>query len=150
MARITRGTGSVFADLGYADAEERQTKLRLAVAINEVIGRQRLPGAVAAEKLGISRPNMSALANYKLDGLSVEQLMALLVALGQDAKIVIRKTPQSSRRARRQHAVDALLDRRLFGLDADHYDAFVRALDNAPAPGPKLRSLLRRAPAWRK
>ena len=29
---ITRGTGNVFADLGYVDAEERQTKLRLAHA----------------------------------------------------------------------------------------------------------------------
>ena len=28
---ITRGTGNVFADLGYADAEERQTKLRLSL-----------------------------------------------------------------------------------------------------------------------
>jgi len=28
--RITRGTGNVFDDLGYADADERQTRLRLA------------------------------------------------------------------------------------------------------------------------
>ena len=51
--------------------------------------------------------------------------------------------------ARRQ-AVDVLLDQRLFTLDSDRYDAFVHALDNPPAPGPKLRSLLRRVPAWRK
>jgi hypothetical protein len=31
---ITRGTANVFADLGHPDAEERQTKLRLAHAIN--------------------------------------------------------------------------------------------------------------------
>jgi uncharacterized protein (DUF1778 family) len=51
--------------------------------------------------------------------------------------------------ARRQ-AVDVLLDRRLFVLDPERYDAFLRALDNPPAPGPKLKSLLRRTPAWRK
>ena len=51
--------------------------------------------------------------------------------------------------ARRQ-AIDVLLDQRLFVLDADRYDAFTYALDNAPAPGPKLRSLLRRVPAWQK
>jgi len=39
---IIRGTGNVFADLGYADAEERQTKLRLAHTINGVIARRRL------------------------------------------------------------------------------------------------------------
>ena len=47
-------------------------------------------------------------------------------------------------------AIDVLLDQRLFVLDPDRYDAFVHALDNPPAPGPKLRSLLRRVPAWRK
>jgi uncharacterized protein (DUF1778 family) len=51
--------------------------------------------------------------------------------------------------ARRQ-AIDVLLDQRLFVLDSERYDAFVHALDNPPAPGPKLRSLLRRAPAWQK
>ncbi len=51
--------------------------------------------------------------------------------------------------ARRQ-AIDVLLDQRLFALDSDRYDAFVHALDHPPAPGPRLRSLLGRAPAWRK
>ena len=51
--------------------------------------------------------------------------------------------------ARRQ-AIDVLLDQRLFVLDADRHDAFIHALDNPPAPGPKLRSLLRRVPAWQK
>jgi uncharacterized protein (DUF1778 family) len=51
--------------------------------------------------------------------------------------------------ARRQ-AIDVLLDQRLFMLDPERYDAFMHALDNPPAPGPKLRSLLRRVPAWAK
>jgi uncharacterized protein (DUF1778 family) len=51
--------------------------------------------------------------------------------------------------ARRQ-AIDVLLDQRLFVLDAGRFDDFMRQLDNPPAPGPKLRSLLRRAPAWQK
>ncbi|MGC1577878.1 MAG: DUF1778 domain-containing protein [Beijerinckiaceae bacterium] len=41
-------------------------------------------------------------------------------------------------------------DQLLFVLDSDRYDAFLRALDNPPAPGPKLRSLVRRVPRWRK
>ena len=51
--------------------------------------------------------------------------------------------------ARRQ-AIDVLLDQRLFALDSRRCDAFLYALDHPPAPGPKLRSLLRRAPAWQK
>jgi predicted XRE-type DNA-binding protein len=92
---ITRGTGNVFADLGYADAEERQTKLRLAHTVNGVIARRRLAQAAGAEKLGINQPKVSALANYKLDGFSVERLMTFLTALDQDMEIVIRKKPRS-------------------------------------------------------
>lgn len=45
-------------------------------------------------------------------------------------------------------AIDVLLDQRLFALEPERYDAFVRALDDAPAPGPKLRALSRRVSAW--
>ena len=92
---ITRGTTNVFADLGYADAEERQTKLRLAHAVNGVIARRRLTQEAAAEKLGVNQPKVSALANYKLDGFSVERLMIFLTALDRDVEIVIRKKPRS-------------------------------------------------------
>lgn len=50
----------------------------------------------------------------------------------------------------RMLAVDVLLDQRLFVFDAERYDAFVAVLDNPPAPGSKLRALLRRTPAWRR
>ncbi|MBL8908526.1 MAG: DUF1778 domain-containing protein [Rhizobiales bacterium] len=50
----------------------------------------------------------------------------------------------------RREAIDVLLDQRLFALDSQRFDAFIDALDNPPAPGPKLRSLLRRMPAWQK
>ncbi len=92
---IIRGTGNVFADLGYADADERQTKLRLANAINGVVARRRLTQAAAAAKLRIHQPKVSALANYKLDGFSVERLMTFLTALDQDVDIVIRNKPRS-------------------------------------------------------
>jgi predicted XRE-type DNA-binding protein len=97
---ITRGTGNVFADLGYPDAEERQTKLRLAHAINGVIARRRLTQAAAAEKLRVNQPKVSALARYKLDGFSVERLMGFLTALDQDVEIIIRQKPRSRAAAR--------------------------------------------------
>ncbi len=92
---ITRGTGNVFADLGYADADERQTKLRLAHAINSVVARRRLTQAATADKLHVSQPKVSALINYKLDGFSVERLMTFLTALDQDIQIVIKNKPRS-------------------------------------------------------
>lgn len=50
----------------------------------------------------------------------------------------------------RSLAIDVLLDQRLFALTAERYVAFMHALDHPPVPGPKLRSLLRRAPAWQR
>jgi predicted XRE-type DNA-binding protein len=92
---ITRGTGNLFADLGYADAQERQTKIRLAHAINSLIARKRLTQALTAAKLGVNQPKVSALANYKLDGFSAERLMTFLTALGQDVEIEIKNKATS-------------------------------------------------------
>ena len=94
-ATITRGSGNVFADLGFADAEERQTKLRLAYALNTIIDARHLTQEAAARRLGLNQPKVSALRNYKLDGFSVERLMTLLNAHDRDIEIVIRKKPRS-------------------------------------------------------
>ena len=97
---IVRGSGNVFADLSFPDAEERQTKLRLAYALNTIVDAQRLTQAAAAARLGLNQPKVSALRNYKLEGFSVERLMTLLNALDQDVEIVIRKKPRSRAAAR--------------------------------------------------
>ena|ERR1051325_2310569 len=90
-ASVARSSGNVFADLGLADAEEKQTKVRLAVAINQIIETMGLSQAAAAERLHINQPKISALVNYRLSGFSVERLIYFLNALGRDVEIVIRK-----------------------------------------------------------
>lgn len=92
---VIHGSSNVFADLGFTDAGERQTKLRLAAAINEIVGARKVSQAAAAKLLGVSQPKVSALANYRLDGFSVERLMAFLTHLDRDVEIVIRKRPAS-------------------------------------------------------
>lgn len=96
-ADIVRGSGNVFADLGYPDAEERQTKLRLALALNTIVAERQFTQAQAAARLGLNQPKVSALRNYKLDGFSVERLMVLLTALDRDVDIIVRKKPRSRR-----------------------------------------------------
>ena len=48
----------------------------------------------------------------------------------------------------RRHAIDVLLDRRLFVLDHDQHAAFMRALDDPPAPSARLKQLMKRKAAW--
>jgi predicted XRE-type DNA-binding protein len=98
--RVVRSSGNVFADLGFADAGERQTKVRLAMAINEVLHRRGLSQEKAAELLGINQPKVSALSKYRLEGFSVERLMRLLTSLNQDVEIVIRNRPRARRPGR--------------------------------------------------
>ena len=96
----------MFADLGLPDAAERQTKLRLAYALNQVLEARKLSQAEAAKALGVTQPKISALRHYKLAGFSVEQLMNLLAALDQDIELVIRRK-HSSRKAGRISVVAA-------------------------------------------
>lgn len=93
--KIIHGSTNVFADLGFADAEERQTKLRLAYAINQIVEESHLTQAAAANLLKINQPKVSALQRYKLDGFSVERLMTFLTALDRDVEISIKKRPRS-------------------------------------------------------
>tara|TARA_R110002110_G_scaffold284800_6_gene498863 strand:- start:3183 stop:3518 length:336 start_codon:yes stop_codon:yes gene_type:complete len=93
--KITRGSANVFADLGFADAEERQTKLRLAFELNRLIEERELTQSATAALLHVNQPKVSALANYKLDGFSVERLMAFLTLLDRDVEIIVRKKARS-------------------------------------------------------
>ena len=57
---VTRGTGNVFADLGFPNADERQAKLRLAYTLNQVLEGRKLSQADAAkvlERLRAYRPD---------------------------------------------------------------------------------------------
>jgi predicted XRE-type DNA-binding protein len=97
---VVLSSGNVFADLELKDPDEKQTKVRLAFAVNQILRARRLSQVVAARMLGVNQPKISALANYKLDGFSVGRLMYFLNALDRDVEIVIHKKPRSHRDAR--------------------------------------------------
>jgi predicted XRE-type DNA-binding protein len=92
---VEPSSGNVFVDLGLRDADEKQTRVRLAVAINQIIQERSLSQVEAAGLLDINQPKISALVNYKLEGFSVERLLHFLTALDRDIEIVIRKKPRS-------------------------------------------------------
>jgi predicted XRE-type DNA-binding protein len=95
--QVYESSGNVFADLGFKDAEERQTKVRLAAALSAIMGRLGWTQVETARRLGINQPKVSALLSYRLEGFSAERLMHFLTALDQDVEIVIRDKPRSRR-----------------------------------------------------
>jgi len=57
---------------------------------------RKLKQVEVGEILGVPQPKVSALANYRLDGFSVERLMGFLTALDRDVEIVIRPRAKKS------------------------------------------------------
>ena len=98
--KIFPSSGNVFADLGLHNAEEKQTKVHLAVAINEIIRGQQLSQDTAARRLRVNQPKISALLNYQLQGFSVERLMKFLTALDRDVEIVIHNKSRARKGGR--------------------------------------------------
>jgi predicted XRE-type DNA-binding protein len=88
------GSGNVFADLGLPDAEERQTKARLAAQIaNLLVG---ISQKEAATLLGLDQPKVSKLLRGQLRGFSTDRLMGFLTVLGQNVEIRVSPASRSS------------------------------------------------------
>lgn len=92
-----RGSGNVYKDLGFNNAEEMQAKAQLASSILSIIEKKKWTQKEAAEILGITQPKISLLSRGQFSGFSMEKLIKLLNKLNQDIEIVIRKKPFSLR-----------------------------------------------------
>jgi predicted XRE-type DNA-binding protein len=74
------GSGNVYADLGYADADEMLIKAQLVAKIAEIIKRKGLTQTQAAELLGMPQPKLSNLLRGQFRGFSERRLMDCLTA----------------------------------------------------------------------
>lgn len=82
---FTRGSGNVYADLGFANPEEWQAKADLAMAITiHCAGMTQREIAVLLE---IDQPKVSALSRGQLQQFSTERLVTLVRRSGQDVEI---------------------------------------------------------------
>ncbi len=87
---VDAGTGDVFKDLGFADADERKLRTQLAMRLNELIKERKLTQRSAAGIFGIPQPHVSELRHYKLSRFSSERLLHFITQLDRDVEIVIR------------------------------------------------------------
>jgi predicted XRE-type DNA-binding protein len=98
MAEITKGSGNVFADLGFPDAEGHALKAGFVQRIAKLIAEEGLTQAEAAARMGMSQPDVSKMLKGQFRPLSLERLIRCLVALGQSVTIEVK--PPSGRNAR--------------------------------------------------
>jgi predicted XRE-type DNA-binding protein len=97
--KVQSSSGNIFADLGFANADELLIKAELVRQISNLIDAKTLTQAEAAKILGIDQPKVSALLNGKLSGFSTERLFRFLNALGSDVEIRVVPKPQRELRA---------------------------------------------------
>jgi predicted XRE-type DNA-binding protein len=96
---IKRGSKNLFADLGHADPETHLLKAGLVTRIRDIIETIGLTQTQAAERMGLSQPDVSRLLRGQFRDVSVERLMRMLTRLGYDVDIVVRSRAKARRKA---------------------------------------------------
>jgi predicted XRE-type DNA-binding protein len=85
------GSRNVYADLGFADADEMLVKAQLVSKISEIIEDRGFSQTEAAQHLGLPQPKLSKLLRGQFRGISERRLMDCLTLLGKDIQIVVRE-----------------------------------------------------------
>lgn len=80
------GSGNVFADLGFPDAEELKAKAELVIQIIQIIELRGFEEVEAAEIMGVDQAEVSQLLKGKLDAFSMERLCRFLNALVETSR----------------------------------------------------------------
>lgn len=93
---LVRGSGNVFRDFGYPDADVQQTKALLAAKIIGVLDEEGLSTRKAQEKTGIAHADFARIRNAKLDRFTIDRLMTVLNKLGKQVDVQIALRPQSA------------------------------------------------------
>ncbi|QMV19573.1 helix-turn-helix domain-containing protein [Granulicella sp. 5B5] len=83
-ASITHGSGNVFIDLGFDEAEAHVLLMRadLMIEIEKLIVAKGWTQAEAAKRMGITQPRVSKLLKRKWDDFSLDMLLTLATRLG--------------------------------------------------------------------
>jgi predicted XRE-type DNA-binding protein len=91
-ARVTEGSGNVFADLGLSNPEQELLKAQLTLQIYTILKGSGAKQVEVAKILGVQQPQVSLLMRNRAGNFSVGRLIEFLTALRQDVEITVRPT----------------------------------------------------------
>ena len=95
--KYEKGSGNVFADLGFPDSQQELLKARLTYEIYRIIEKRKLTQKEAAQILGISQSYVSDLKRNRSGRFSVGKLLQFLNALDMDVEVKLKKHPARSK-----------------------------------------------------
>jgi predicted XRE-type DNA-binding protein len=79
---LIRGSGNVFADLGFVDASVMRLKARVANEIAHALDRRELSVRGAAKQAGATAADLSRIRNADLDRFTLDRLVRIAERLG--------------------------------------------------------------------
>ena len=88
-SHIERGSGNVFADLGFPDADTHQLKAGLVSNMIEIMREQKLTQSQAGALIGISQPEVSRILKGHFHEVSTERLLRMLTKMGCQVDIQV-------------------------------------------------------------
>lgn len=88
--KIQKGSGNVFADLGFADPQAHHMKAELVRKLARILKSRKLSQTAAAQIVGVSQPDLSKLLNGKFREMSVERLLRMLTRLECEVDINVQ------------------------------------------------------------
>jgi predicted XRE-type DNA-binding protein len=96
-SEIVRGSGNVFRDFGYPDADVRQAKALLAAQIIKILAAEGLSTRQAEARTGIAHSEFVRIRRADLGRFTIDRLMTILGRLGQEVELSITVRPRTAR-----------------------------------------------------
>jgi predicted XRE-type DNA-binding protein len=96
---LVHGSGNIFRDFGDPNADREQLRALLAAQIIGVLDDQKLTARAAHEITGVSAADFSRIRNVKLSRFTIDRLMSILDALGQDVDVTVKVQPHRTNQA---------------------------------------------------
>lgn len=90
--KMTRSSGNVFRDVGFAPGEAEHLLVRadLMIKVQKLIASKHLSQASLAKSLHISKPRVSDLLRGRIDLFSTDTLIDILARLGVRVRLVLK------------------------------------------------------------
>ena len=94
--KLIHGSGNVFRDFGYPNADVMQTKALLAAEILKTLDREGLSVRQAQARTGIAAADFSRIRNVDLKRFTVDRLMGIVNKLGTRIDLTVKFKPASA------------------------------------------------------
>ncbi|MGA3332676.1 MAG: helix-turn-helix transcriptional regulator [Terracidiphilus sp.] len=86
---VVHGSGNVFRDFGYANADVEQLKAILATEITKMLDRKKLTVRAAHALTGIAAADFSLIRNADLGRFTLDRLVSIINRLGSRVEIKV-------------------------------------------------------------